>query len=221
MLSRLIPFTFLAAACGDGAAGPGQTSDDIATTSVMEAIAEQRSKLEADVQTQSGDGAYAFSFAGLVHEQINLAAFEGRPILVVNTASKCGFTPQYAVLQETYEAYKEQGLVLIGVPSNDFGSQEPGSADEIETFCRLNYGVTFLMAAKSVVQGAESHPFYAWAKAELGDDAVPRWNFHKILIDAEGRAMAAFPSSVRPTSQRLTSAIETALTGTDLPPENG
>lgn len=191
--------------------GDTDSSQPATTAEVTKALDEQRKTLAENSQTGEAGTAYAFSFDGLLHDRIDLSAFQGRPILVVNTASECGFTPQYADLQATYDRYKEQGLIVIGVPSNDFGGQEPGSAKEIEKFCRLNYGVTFAMAEKSVVRGPDAHPFYRWAEEKLGAAAVPKWNFHKLLIGTDGLPVAAFPSSVSPTSDRLTSAVEAAL----------
>ena len=178
---------------------------------IITALDEQRAMM-AEVQTPGElSAAYQFVFDGLVLETIPLAAFEGKPILVVNTASKCGYTPQYAGLQELHETYKDQGLVVLGVPSNDFGRQEPGTAEDIEEFCRLNFGVTFPMTQKYVVQGEGAHPFYAFAATVLGEQAVPQWNFHKILVGRDGQPVAAFPSSTLPTGPELTSAIREVL----------
>ena len=123
--------------------------------------------------------AYQFSFNGLWTDQVPLTAFEGEVVLVVNTASRCGFTPQYEGLQQIYDQYHGQGFEILGVPSNDFAGQEPGSAAEIQEFCALNYGVTFPMAGKTDVIGDARHPFYAWAQTQIGESAVPQWNFHK------------------------------------------
>src|ERR1043165_895527 len=119
--------------------------------------------------------AYAFSFAGLKGGDIKLADYAGKPILVVNTASQCGYTPQYAGLQELWTRFRERGLVIVGVPSNDFGGQEPGGVTEIEQTAHQSYGVTFPLAAKAAVRGANPHPFYKWAAAERPLD-TPRWN---------------------------------------------
>lgn len=117
--------------------------------------------------------AYDFSFTSLTGDkQLNLSDFKGKVILIVNTASKCGFTPQYEDLEKIYKDYKEKGFVVIGIPSNDFGSQEPGSNQEIAIFCQMNYGVTFPMAKKEKVSGDDAHPFYVWAKQELGFGTV-------------------------------------------------
>ena len=129
--------------------------------------------------------AYAFSFPALSGDDIRLAAFTGKPLLVVNTASLCGYTPQYAGLQELWSEFRERGLTVIGVPSNDFGGQEPGGTSEITETAHHQYGVTFPIATKAVVVGAKAHPFYKWA-AEARPRDVPRWNFHKYLIGRDG-----------------------------------
>ena len=154
--------------------------------------------------------ASAFSFAALDGGDIRLAAYSGKPILVVNTASQCGYTPQYAGLQDLWTRYRERGLMIIAVPSNDFGGQEPGGASEIHDTANHVYGITFPLAAKAVVKGASPHPFYKWAASERPLD-VPRWNFHKYLIGRDGRIVAAFPSAVEPNDPRLIAAIEKQL----------
>jgi glutathione peroxidase len=131
--------------------------------------------------------------------------------LVVNTASECGYTGQYAGLERLWKARRGDGLVIVGVPSNDFGGQEPGSAAEIKKFCELNYGVSFPMAAKYSVKGPNAHPFYRNSFRVLGAKAEPKWNFHKILIGKDGRPLAAFPSAVTPDSKELAQAINAAL----------
>jgi glutathione peroxidase len=154
--------------------------------------------------------ASAFSFAALDGGDIRLAAFAGKPILVVNTASQCGFTPQYAGLQGLWTRYRDRGLMIIAVPSNDFGGQEPGGAREIHATANHVYGITFPLAEKAVVKGASPHPFYKWAASERPLD-VPRWNFHKYLIGRDGHIAAAFPSEVEPNDPRLIAAIEKQL----------
>ena len=136
--------------------------------------------------------AYAFSFPALAGGDIRLADYAGRPILIVNTASLCGFTPQYAGLQELWTEFHDRGLMIIGVPSNDFGGQEPGGATEIAETAQHQYGVTFPIAAKAVVKGPNAHPFYKWA-AEARPKDVPRWNFHKYLIGRDGYIADVFP----------------------------
>ena len=154
--------------------------------------------------------ASVFSFAGLDGGDIRLAAHAGKPILVVNTASQCGYTPQYAGLQELWTRYRDRGLMIIAVPSNDFGGQEPGGASEIHATANHVYGITFPLAEKAVVKGASPHPFYKWAASERPLD-VPRWNFHKYLIGRDGHIVAAFPSAVEPNDPRLIAAIEKQL----------
>ena len=154
--------------------------------------------------------AYDFDFAGIEGGALPLKAWKGKPILVVNTASFCGFTPQYTDLEKLWRKYKDRGLVVLGVPSNDFGQQEPGSAKEIKAFCET-YDVSFPLTEKAKVLGADAHPFYRWVAAELGDAGVPRWNFHKYLIDANGELAGAWPSRVTPLSKEVTEAVEQAL----------
>ena len=154
--------------------------------------------------------AYGFSFAGLDGKDIRLADFAGKPLLVVNTASLCGYTPQYAGLQDLWMRFRERGLVIIGVPSNDFGGQEPGGVTEIEQTAHQGYGVTFPLAAKADVRGANPHPFYKWAAAEKPLE-LPRWNFHKYLIGRDGHVAASFATQVEPTDARVIAAIEKEL----------
>ncbi len=144
-------------------------------------------------------------------EALPLSQFKGKVLLVVNTASECGFTPQYEGLQKLYDTYKDRGLVILGVPSNDFGGQEPGDAKTIAKFCKFNYGVTFPMAGKEVVSGDAAHPFYLWARQTLGFGTAPKWNFHKYLIDRQGHLVDYFNSATSPSSGRLTDAIEKEL----------
>ena len=145
-------------------------------------------------------------------ETVDLASFRGKPMLIVNTASKCGYTPQYEGLQQLYERYGEGGLVVIGFPSNDF-KQDPGTAEEIGTFCRLNYGVTFPMMAKIHVNGENQAAVYRALTSESGEEfrGEVRWNFTKFLVDQEGRVVARFESGVEPLDERVTSAIDALL----------
>ena len=158
----------------------------------------------------TGITAYAFSFPALAGGDIRLADYAGHPMLVVNTASLCGFTPQYAGLQQLWSEFHDRGLMIVGVPSNDFGGQEPGGATEIAETAQHQYGVTFPMAAKAVVKGPDAHPFYRWAATARPKD-VPRWNFHKYLIGHDGYIAAAFPETVEPTDTRVKTAISRAL----------
>lgn len=155
--------------------------------------------------------AHDFSFPGLSGGTVTLKDYKGRAVLVVNTASACGLTPQYAGLQSLYEARSPEGLTIVGVPSNDFGAQEPGSESEVATFCQRNYGVTFPMTAKQTVLGPTAHPFYRWAVAELGEGAAPRWNFHKYLVGKDGALAGVFGSRTPPDAADLAAAITDAL----------
>ncbi|MDF1750947.1 MAG: glutathione peroxidase [Alphaproteobacteria bacterium] len=155
--------------------------------------------------------AYAFTFQSIEGGELPLASFQGKTLLVVNTASNCGFTPQYEGLQALWTEFKDQGLVIIGVPSNDFGGQEPGTADEIKTFCEGTYSIDFPLTEKVVVKGDQAHPFYKWAAAVLGEAKAPRWNFHKYLVDSNGTLIGSFPSTVRPGDEAFRNQIKAAL----------
>jgi glutathione peroxidase len=156
--------------------------------------------------------AHGFRFDGIDGGTIDLRTFAGRPVLIVNTASRCGFTKQYTGLQDLWSRYRQRGLVVLGVPANDFAGQEPGSNEEIMGFCSGTFGVTFPLAAKTTVVGASAHPFYRWAAAQRPGDQ-PRWNFHKYLIGRDGRIAAVFPTSVEPTDPRVIRAVEQAFAG--------
>jgi glutathione peroxidase len=147
--------------------------------------------------------AYDFRFPAIEGGEIDLAAWQGKPLLVVNTASFCGFAPQFAALQKLHEAYAPRGLLLLGVPSNDF-NQEAANNAAVKAFCDAEFGVDFPMAAISHVKGPEAHPFFAWAGA-------PRWNFFKYLVGRDGRLVQTWPSQVEPGSLEVTRAVETAL----------
>jgi glutathione peroxidase len=153
---------------------------------------------------------YDFKVPALTGGTIDLSAYKGKKILIVNTASKCGFTPQYEDLQKLYEKYKDK-LVIIGFPANDFGQQEPGTNSEIQEFCKKNYGVTFPMAAKVDVIGENTAPLFKYLTDEaikLGTPApVIQWNFTKFLIDENGKLIAVFPSKVKPMSEEITSHL--------------
>jgi glutathione peroxidase len=155
--------------------------------------------------------AWDFKFDAIDGQPLALADYKGKAVLVVNTASQCGFTPQYKGLQALWSKYRDRGLVVLGVPSNDFGGQEPGSAAEIKTFCEVNFDVDFPLTAKQKVIGGDAHPFYRWIASELGEGAAPRWNFHKYLVDPAGKVVGAYPSKVAPESGELTEAIEAVL----------
>lgn len=155
--------------------------------------------------------AHDFSFPAIDGDTLRLADFKGKPVLIVNTASECGYTPQYADLEQLWRKYRDRGLVVLGVPSNDFGRQEPGDEAEIMSFCTTSYGVDFPMTAKQAVIGGSAHPFYRWVVAEFGEAAAPKWNFHKYLVAPDGSLAALWPSSVKPLDPEITAAIEEQL----------
>jgi glutathione peroxidase len=154
--------------------------------------------------------AYAFTFAGLKGDDIWLADHAGKPMLIVNTASQCGYTPQFTGLQQLWSRFRDRGLLVVGVPSNDFGGQEPGGVSEISHTAEHEYGVSFPMAAKVDVRGANPHPFFRWAAAERPLD-TPRWNFHKYLIGRDGRIAAVFATNIEPMDARVVNAVAKEL----------
>jgi glutathione peroxidase len=183
-------------------------------TATLATIAASTSMRTALAQTpMSRITAYGFSFPALDGGDIRLADFAGKSFMVVNTASLCGYTPQYAGLQELWKEFHGRGLSIIGVPSNDFGGQEPGGSKEIAETAQHQYGVSFPIAAKAVVKGANAHPFYKWA-AEARPKDLPRWNFHKYLIGRDGYIADVFPESVEPTDTRIKTAIARTLADT-------
>jgi len=155
--------------------------------------------------------AYDFSFTTLQGQPYPLKDLAGRPFVVVNTASKCGFTPQYKGLEALWREKKDVGLVVIGVPSNDFAGQEPGTAEEISSFCELNYGVDFPMMSKVHVKGPEAHPFFKWAGSAGGFMASPKWNFFKYLVGKDGQLVEWFSSITAPDSGKFQSAVAKML----------
>ena len=154
---------------------------------------------------------FELSIQNINGEKLDLSLFNGKTILLVNVASKCGFTKQYADLQTLYEKYKNQGLVVVGIPSNQFGGQEPGSNKEIKNFCETNFNITFPMTDKVEVKGKNAHELYVWAKKNFGNSTVPKWNFHKILINKEGKVQDTFSSFVTPLSKKIIKEIELIL----------
>ena len=164
----------------------------------------------------SGNAKYDKIFFDFKINDINektfaLEQFKNKTILLVNVASNCGFTKQYSELQELYDKYNGKGLVVLGVPSNQFGGQEPGSNNEIKDFCETNFNITFPMTAKIDVKGENAHPIYLWAKENHGISAVPKWNFHKILINTYGKIEETYSSFTKPMSKKLINKIEEIL----------
>ena len=154
--------------------------------------------------------AWRYSFPSVDGGEIRLGDFQGKVVLVVNTASQCGYSGQFAGLEQLYLRFGPRGLVVLAVPSNDFGGQEPGGANEIKATAEGEYHVTFPIAAKSVVKGEDAHPFYKWT-AELRPRDVPRWNFHKYLIARDGHLAAVFNTAVEPNDPKVIAAIVAEL----------
>ena len=155
--------------------------------------------------------AYDFNFQDLDGSNLNLSQYKEKVIVVGNVASQCGFTSQYEDMQKVWETYQIKGLVMLGVPSNDFGNQEPGNNKEIKNFCEAKFGITFPMTEKVSVKGNNAHPFYKWAKENHGNSAVPKWNFHKIIIGKDGKIEDTFASMTNPSSKKFIKALEKAL----------
>ena len=161
-----------------------------------------------------GKSVHDFTLTSIEGQATPLASFKGKVVLLVNVASRCGFTPQYSALEATYEKYKDRGLVIVGIPANNFGGQEPGTNEEIKTFCKTKYSVTFPMMAKVSVKGGDINPLYQFltdkaANPQTGGDI--QWNFTKFLVGPDGRVIARFEPNVTPDSPEVTAAIEKAL----------
>tara|TARA_B110001452_G_C15031657_1_gene360462 strand:- start:140 stop:652 length:513 start_codon:yes stop_codon:yes gene_type:complete len=154
---------------------------------------------------------FDLSIKGINNEVINLSEFKGKTVLLVNVASKCGFTKQYAGLQTLYEKYKKKNFIVLAVPSNQFGGQEPSSNDEIKKFCETNFNITFPITDKIEVKGNNAHIIYKWAKENYGNSAVPKWNFHKILINKNGKIQDTFSSFTKPLSDKIKKQLELIL----------
>ena len=157
------------------------------------------------------DNAYEFEFKTIDGAPLPMTTFQDKVVLVVNTASQCGLTPQYEGLEQLYSQYKDQGFVVLGVPCNQFAGQEPGAEAEIKAFCETRFNVDFPLTSKADVKGDAAHPFYRWAKERLGDSAEPVWNFHKLLVGKDGQLIQAFGPRTEPTAPEITDAIEKAL----------
>ena len=153
---------------------------------------------------------YDFEFNGIDGNKIELSDFKNKVLVVVNVASRCGYTPQYEGLQMLWSNYKNKNLVVIGVPTNNF-KQEPGNNKEIKDFCETNFGINFPMTEKTNVIGKDAHPFYKWAKKNHGIAAIPKWNFHKIVIGKNGKVVDTFASFTKPTSDKFLNLIEAEI----------
>jgi glutathione peroxidase len=154
---------------------------------------------------------FDFKINSINGNEINFADFRGKTLLLVNVASNCGFTKQYNDLQKLYEDFKDKGFTVIGIPSNQFGNQEPGKNSEIKNFCETNFNITFPMTSKYDVKGDNAHPIYLWAKETFGRSTVPKWNFHKILINKNGEVEDTYASFTNPMSKKIVKKIEQIL----------
>ena len=154
---------------------------------------------------------FDLSIKNIDNKIMNLSKFKGKTVLLVNVASNCGFTKQYTGLQTLYEKYKKKDFIVLGVPSNQFGGQEPGSNNEIKDFCETNFNITFPITNKVDVKGDNAHSLYKWARENHGNSTVPKWNFHKILINKEGKIQDTFNSFITPLSDKITKQIELVL----------
>ena len=152
--------------------------------------------------------AYDFHFRDLDGSPLSLSEYKGKIIIAVNVASQCGFTKQYENMQSIWEKYQSKGIVMLGIPSNDFGQQEPGTSKEIKNFCEAKFGITFPMTEKVTVKGSEAHPFYIWARENYGKSAIPKWNFHKIIIDKNGKIAETFSSITNPSSKKFIDVLD-------------
>jgi glutathione peroxidase len=161
----------------------------------------------------AGSGVYSFTLNSIDGKPSPLADYKGKVVMLVNVASKCGYTPQYSALEAIYEKYKDQGFVILGFPANNFGAQEPGTNEEIKTFCTRKYSVSFPMYSKISVKGDDQAPLYAYLTKETGPGITGeiKWNFTKFLVDRDGKVVQRFEPAVTPDSQEVTSAIEKQL----------
>ena len=155
--------------------------------------------------------AHDFEFKSIDGGILKLSKYRNKVLLIVNTASRCGFTPQYTALQNLWDQYKTEGLVVIGVPSGDFGNQELTSNEKIKDFCEVNFNINFPLTTRSHVKGSKAHPFYKWANKQVGFTGTPRWNFHKFLIGPNGKVIDWFASTTKPSSPKIKSKIEGQL----------
>ena len=158
------------------------------------------SKVKADV--------YQFSFNSIDGKEINLNDFKGKPIFIVNTASLCGFTYQYSDIETLHQKYKKDGLIIIGIPSNDFGNQELSSNQKVKEFCNVNFDVSFMLTEITNIKGEKGHPFFKWVKKEAGFLAFPKWNFYKYLINKEGFLVKWYSSTTKPYSDKIITDID-------------
>lgn len=164
-----------------------------------------------DAPISSASSAYSFSFTAIDGNDLPLSSYKGKVVMVVNTASHCGYTPQYKDLESLYETYKDKGFVVLGVPSGDFGGQEFGTEKEVQSFTEQEYKITFPLTSITQVSGSEAHPFYVWAGEQAGFWGHPQWNFHKYLIGRDGHFAGWFSTATSPLSAGITAAVEKEL----------
>ena len=188
-------------AAGALASGPSEAG--------QERIGERMAPSDAGAKAKGP--AHGFAFTAIDGDPMPMSEFAGKAVLLVNTASRCGFTYQYEALQDLWERYRERGLVVLGVPSNDFGRQEPGSNSDIQKFCEATFAIDFPMAEKQAVRGPNAHPLYRWLVEELGPRGRPNWNFHKFLITPEGQVAGVWSARTEPSDERLRAKIEDLL----------
>ena len=180
-------------------------------TTAVSVVSMLTATASAEPKGNAPGSAFDFQFQSIDSKPMALEQWRGKVLLVVNTASFCGYTKQYAGLQELWTKYESKGLVVVGVPSNDFGGQEPKAEGEIKTFCQGAFGVTFPLTSKEPVTGPDAHAFYKWATTAAGADGAPRWNFHKYLIARDGRLIRSLTSTITPMSDEVTGWVEKAL----------
>jgi glutathione peroxidase len=161
--------------------------------------------------SENSNTIFDFKINSIKGDELSLSDFKGQTMLIVNVASNCGFTKQYDDLQKLYDNYKDKGFVVLGVPSNQFGAQEPGKNSEIKDFCETNFNITFPMTSKYDVKGDNAHPIYKWAKETYGNSTIPKWNFHKILINKDGKVEDTYASFTTPMSKKIIKKLEQIL----------
>ena len=154
---------------------------------------------------------YQFNFNSIDGKEINLNDFKGKPLFIVNTASLCGFTYQYSDIETLHQKYKKDGLIIIGIPSNDFGNQELSSNNKVKEFCTINFDVSFMLTEITNIKGKKGHPFFRWVKKEAGFLAFPKWNFYKYIINKKGTLVKWYASTTRPNSNKVTQEIDKIL----------
>ena len=171
----------------------------------------QRIAKKSSEKSPSKASFYELKAMSIDNEEISFEQYRGKKVLIVNVATKCGYTYQYEGMQTIWEKYESKGIIMLGVPSNDFGNQEPGNNKDIKNFCEAKFGITFPMTEKVSVKGEKAHPFYKWARKNYGKGAIPKWNFHKIIIGKDGKIEDTFASITKPSSKKFIQAIEKAL----------